>query len=212
MNNLPTARVDDILVHPRDNDLIVATHARGVWIADDITALQQATPRRASQDAVLFDIRPAVLWLNDRQRGQQTGGQRAFAGENPPRGAAIGYYLKAAASWRREDHHRRRHRPRDPHAGRHRRRAGINRVMWNLTAAPPQAARRRRFGRGGGARGRRRDLHRHAGGRRQEADEAADGAGRCVDEGGGASRIQLPSSQAGQYQRPRAPSSVVAFR
>ena len=47
MNNLPTARVDDILVHPRDNDLIVATHARGVWIADDMTALQQATPRRA---------------------------------------------------------------------------------------------------------------------------------------------------------------------
>ena len=41
MNNLPTARVDDILVHPRDNDLIVATHARSIWIADDITPLQQ---------------------------------------------------------------------------------------------------------------------------------------------------------------------------
>jgi photosystem II stability/assembly factor-like uncharacterized protein len=40
MNELPTARVDDILIHPRDNDLIVATHARGVFIADDITGLQ----------------------------------------------------------------------------------------------------------------------------------------------------------------------------
>ena len=96
MNNMPTARVDDILVHPRDNDLIVATHARSVWIADDITALQQATAEARAQDAVLFDIRPAVVWLTDRQRGQQTGGQKVFAGENPPRGAAIGYYLKSA--------------------------------------------------------------------------------------------------------------------
>ena len=96
MNNLPTARVDDILIHPRDNDLIVATHGRSVWIADDITPLQQATSEARAQDAVLFDIRPAVLWLNDRQRGQQTGGQKAFVGENPPRGAAISYYLKSA--------------------------------------------------------------------------------------------------------------------
>src|SRR5207342_2391539 len=88
LNNLPTARVDDILIHPRDNDLIVATHARSVWIADDITALQQATSEARAQDVVLFDIRPAVLWLTDRQRGQQTGGQKTFAGENPPRGAA----------------------------------------------------------------------------------------------------------------------------
>ncbi len=47
MNNLPTVRVDDILIHPRDNDLIVATHGRSVWIADDITPLQQATQRGA---------------------------------------------------------------------------------------------------------------------------------------------------------------------
>src|SRR5207342_1174889 len=53
LNNLPTARVDDILVHPRDNDLIVATHARGLWIADDISPLQQlaAAP---PPDPVLF--------------------------------------------------------------------------------------------------------------------------------------------------------------
>lgn len=45
MNNLPTVRVDDILIHPRENDLIVATHGRSVWIADDITPLQQMTPQ-----------------------------------------------------------------------------------------------------------------------------------------------------------------------
>jgi photosystem II stability/assembly factor-like uncharacterized protein len=153
MNNMPTARVDDILVHPRDNDLIVATHARSVFIADDITALQQATPEARAQDALLFDIRPAVLWLNDRQRGQQTGGQRVFSGENPPRGAAIGYYLKATPSGDVKisiaDATGRIIRTLDGS-----KRAGINRVLWNLTAQPGQAgAAGAGFGGGFGARG-----------------------------------------------------------
>ena len=156
MNNMPTARVDDILVHPRDNDLIVATHARGVWIADDITALQQATSEARSQDALLFDIRPAVVWLTDRQRGQQTGGQKAFAGENPPRGAAIAYYLKSAPGGDVKitiaDATGRAIRTLDGT-----RRAGINRVMWNLTAQATQGQGAGGFagggvgGRGGGA-------------------------------------------------------------
>jgi hypothetical protein len=41
MNGLPTVRVDDVMVHPRDNDLILGTHGRSIWIIDDITALQQ---------------------------------------------------------------------------------------------------------------------------------------------------------------------------
>jgi photosystem II stability/assembly factor-like uncharacterized protein len=154
MNNLPTARVDDILVHPRDNDLIVATHARSVWIADDITPLQQATAEVRAQDAVLFDIRPAVLWLTDRQRGQQTGGQKAFSGENPPRGAAISYYLKSAPSGDVKiaiaDATGRTLRTIDGT-----KRAGINRVTWNLTAQGGQGAgggfAGGRGGRGGGA-------------------------------------------------------------
>jgi len=131
MNNLPTARVDDILVHPRDNDLIVATHARGIWIADDITALQQATAEARAEDVVLFDIRPAIAWLNDRQRGQWTGGQRAFVGENAPRGTAIAYYLKAPPTGEARitisDGSGRTVRTLDGTAN-----AGINRVIWNL--------------------------------------------------------------------------------
>ena len=84
---------------------------------------------------MLFDIRPAVAWLTDRQRGQQAGGQKAFVGENPPRGAAISYYLKSRAVGRREDHDRRRHRADHPHARRHEAQ-GINRVIWNLTPTP----------------------------------------------------------------------------
>jgi hypothetical protein len=98
MNNYPTVRTDDILVHPRDGDLVVATHGRSVFIGDDITPLQQFTPALRAQDVALFDIRPAVAYLSDQQHGQQVGGQKVFVGENAPRGTAISYYLKSAAS------------------------------------------------------------------------------------------------------------------
>ncbi|HMC60379.1 MAG TPA: hypothetical protein VKJ01_14410, partial [Candidatus Solibacter sp.] len=60
MTGLPSVRVDDILIHPRDRDLIVATHGRSIWIADDISPLEQL--KSNSGDVVLFDPRPAILW------------------------------------------------------------------------------------------------------------------------------------------------------
>src|SRR6185503_18439501 len=71
MPNLPTFRVDDVMVHPRDNDLILATHSRGVWIMDDITALQNMTADRMNQNAVLFEPRDAVLWRADRKNSTE---------------------------------------------------------------------------------------------------------------------------------------------
>src|SRR4029450_8145873 len=71
---------------------------RSVLIADDITPLQQLTPAVVAQDAALFDIRPAVAYLNDFTLAQQIGGQKVFVGENAPRGTAISYYLKAPAT------------------------------------------------------------------------------------------------------------------
>ena len=146
MNNLPTARVDDILVHPRDGDLIVATHARSVWIADDITPLQQLGAV-ANQDVALFDIRPGISYLNDQQSGQQMGGQKAFVGENPPRGTTISYYLKSAASGDVKitiaDVNGRTIRTLEGTKD-----AGINRVNWNLAPTPPQGQ-----GQGGGGGG-----------------------------------------------------------
>jgi hypothetical protein len=97
MNNYPTVRTDDILIHPRDGDAIIATHGRSIWIADDITALQQFTPAVAAEDVHLFDVRPAVAYHNDYQASQQIGGQKVFVGENAPRGTAVAYYLKGAA-------------------------------------------------------------------------------------------------------------------
>ena len=150
MNNYPTVRTDDILVHPRDGDLIVATHGRSIWIADDITPLQQLTQAVRSEDAALFDIRPVVAYLNDQQAGQHTGGQKLFAGENAPRGAAINYYLKGAAGGDVKiaiaDGTGKVIRSIDGSKS-----AGINRVVWNLT---PNAAAGQQGGGAAGAGGR----------------------------------------------------------
>ena len=94
MTGFPTVRTDDILVHPRDGDLIVATHGRSIWIADDITSLQQFTPAVAAADATLFDVRAAVAYANDITLDVYTGGEKQFEGENPARGTAIQFYVK----------------------------------------------------------------------------------------------------------------------
>jgi hypothetical protein len=98
MNNYPTVRTDDIFIHPRDGDIIVASHGRSLWIADDITPLQQFTPTVASQDVALFDVRPAIAYVFDYRTDSDVGGDKRFEGENAPRGTAINYYLKSAAT------------------------------------------------------------------------------------------------------------------
>ena len=87
-------RVDEVVVHPRDNDLILATHGRGIWIMDDISALQQLTPATASADATLFSPRDAVAWRQRSAERHAMPGGKWWAGEVAPRGTAIAYYLK----------------------------------------------------------------------------------------------------------------------
>lgn len=92
--NAPTMAFHDLLIHPRDNDLIAATHGRGIWILDDISALQRADDSVLSGDAFLFENnRPATRWLRIA-RGGYGRGNLFFRGENPPTGALIHYYLK----------------------------------------------------------------------------------------------------------------------
>ena len=95
MNGLPTVRIDDVLVHPRDNDLILGTHGRSLYVMDDITALQQMSDTTTASDAALFDIRPSVAWATDIQKAVLVEGAKFFRGQNPPQGSAISYWLKS---------------------------------------------------------------------------------------------------------------------
>ena len=90
-NNMPTVAFHDLVIHPRDGDLIAGTHGRGIWIMDDITPLQQATPEVLASEAHLFENRTATKWLSIRIGGG--GGSLYYSGENPTRNAVINYYL-----------------------------------------------------------------------------------------------------------------------
>jgi photosystem II stability/assembly factor-like uncharacterized protein len=92
LKNLPNVSIHDILVHPRDNDLILATHGRSFWIFDDASPIQQMSGEILSSNAHLFPIRPALRFT---QRFTRYGnGDKIFTGPNPPYGALITYYLK----------------------------------------------------------------------------------------------------------------------
>jgi photosystem II stability/assembly factor-like uncharacterized protein len=90
--NLPTVPVDDILIHPRENDLILGTHGRSLWIMDDITPLEQMNDAVLKSDIHLFDVRPPTMWRMWSNTGST--GHKMFLGENPPNGAIINFYLR----------------------------------------------------------------------------------------------------------------------
>ncbi len=98
MSNLPVVRIDDVTIHPRDNDLVLATHGRSVWIMDDVSALQQMTPETVTRDATLFEVRNAVAWKPDFRLRRSVTGAKNFQGENAPTGTTISYWLAGAQS------------------------------------------------------------------------------------------------------------------
>ena len=97
MPGLPAGRIDEVLVHPRDNDLIIAHHGRGIWIMDDVSALQQLTADMLAKDApTLLKPREAVIWKADRMNQTEVPGNKWWEADPAPRGTAIAYYLKSA--------------------------------------------------------------------------------------------------------------------
>ena len=92
--NLPHTSMRDLAVH--DHDLIVATHGRAFWILDDISPLREFSPKLASSEATLLEPEPAVRVR--RSTGTDTPIQPDEpAGQNPPDGAIIDYYLNKDA-------------------------------------------------------------------------------------------------------------------
>ena len=149
MNGLPVVRIDDVLVHPRENDLVLATHGRSVYVMDDITALQELTAEVAMSDVHLFDAREAVLWKRDRRLGRSVTGDKNWTGENAPAGTAIHYWLKDEIDGDVEVTIT------NPVTGEvvvtieGTGAMGLNRIQWDLRGSPP-AAGGGRGGRGGG--------------------------------------------------------------
>ena len=93
---LPAVPVDDIEIHPRENDVVLGTHGRAIWILDDITPLSQRSATAATNDGAMqfFAPRPAPLFLY--RNDVPSMGQGSFRAENPAFGANIDYWLPMA--------------------------------------------------------------------------------------------------------------------
>lgn len=91
LKNLPAVAIHDVLVHPVMNDLLLASHGRGLWVLDDATALQTFDATTRAKSAALFDVRPA--WRYSMKETRFMIGNKYWRGSNPPYGALITYYL-----------------------------------------------------------------------------------------------------------------------
>jgi photosystem II stability/assembly factor-like uncharacterized protein len=92
--NLPTVRVDEIVIHPRDNAMVVATHGRALWILDRLEPIQEYAAARMT-DARLFTPPPTSMYRRPaRDRNYEFWGNQAFFGENPPQAAVLSYFVK----------------------------------------------------------------------------------------------------------------------
>jgi photosystem II stability/assembly factor-like uncharacterized protein len=134
--NFPAVAVRDLVVQPRDHDLVLATHGRGIWIVDDITPLRQLTADVLASEATFLPTRPVQQRIQGS--GGWSGGDASFTGANAESGAVITYYQRTRhlfgrislqvldstgavvdtipASARR----------------------GINRVAWSMRVKPPE--------------------------------------------------------------------------
>jgi photosystem II stability/assembly factor-like uncharacterized protein len=92
-NGMSAAPVPELRVHPRDGDLVIATHGRGMYILDDIAPIRQLA-QAMKTDAFLFDVRPAIRWQTWNRDNPL--GSKEWTGQNPPLGAILSYYVKTA--------------------------------------------------------------------------------------------------------------------
>jgi hypothetical protein len=134
--DFPSVAVRDIAIHPRDHDLVAATHGRGIWIIDDITPLRALTPQTLTKAAGFLQTKPVVQVLN--AFGGWANGDAEFIGPNPPGDAVITYYLQ-----KRHIFGDMRLEVRDA-SGRlvqtlpTSKRRGLSRVAWSMRKSPPQ--------------------------------------------------------------------------
>lgn len=134
--NFPKVAVRDIAIHPRESDLILATHGRGIWIVDDITPLRALAPKLLAVDATFVESRPSVLTIPAFEFGFN--GDAEYVGRSASESALITYYQK-----KRHIFGDLKFEVYDP-AGKlvstipGSKRRGLNRIEWSMRMKPPK--------------------------------------------------------------------------
>ncbi len=130
MRGLPRLPIADLAIQPRDNDMVVATHARGLYVLDNLNALQELTSAVQQTPAHLFTVEAAEMRRLTATKAHA--GDMIFRGENPPNGAIIDYWLAPSTTGDSISvtiHDARGARIASVQPSRL---AGVNRVVWNL--------------------------------------------------------------------------------
>ena len=102
---LPTIQVRDLNIQKRENDLVVGTFGRGIYILDNYTPLRSIEPETLRQEAVVFPVKDALMFIQSQPlggRGKSFQGERFYTADNPPFGATVTWYLKEALKTRKE--------------------------------------------------------------------------------------------------------------
>jgi photosystem II stability/assembly factor-like uncharacterized protein len=92
-NNFPKVAVHDMVIHPKEDALVVATHGRAIIIIDDITPLRQVNADVLAKSIHFFETKPTVLRDPESSTGNPSPGDDQFYGENPNTNARIVYYM-----------------------------------------------------------------------------------------------------------------------
>ena len=137
--DFPSVAVREVQVHPRENDLVIATHGRGIWIVDDLTPLRNLTSDVLGRDAAFLPGRPVQQRMPSN--GGWPEGDATFSGSNPNGGAVVTYYQRTRhlfgpiklevvdAEGKLVD------------TLSAPKRRGINRVAWSMRVQPPRVPR-----------------------------------------------------------------------
>ncbi|PYL55807.1 MAG: sialidase, partial [Verrucomicrobia bacterium] len=135
-NHFPAVAVRDLAIQPRENDLVLATHGRGIWIIDDVVPLRNLTNDVTSQEVAFVSARPVQQRIEGS--GGWANGDAVFVGDNPPDAAVITYYQRERhlfgklkieildSTGRMIDEVPASKRP------------GLNRVTWSMREKPPR--------------------------------------------------------------------------
>jgi photosystem II stability/assembly factor-like uncharacterized protein len=137
-SGLPNVAVRDIAIHPRDHDVVLATHGRSLYVIDDITPLRRLTPEILDAEAAFLPARPQ--WMVNGTSDFGFNGDGEFVGNSPAEAAVITYYLKKRhlfGDLKIEIFDGSGKRLASINGGK---RKGINRVEWPMRSDPPRFA------------------------------------------------------------------------
>ncbi|MCB0636570.1 MAG: hypothetical protein KDC54_08115, partial [Lewinella sp.] len=126
-SGLPTVAIYDLLIHPRDGDLIAGTHGRSLWIMDDISPLRELNDDVLNRPLYLFSSKVGTHWHEQTTGRKQPAFQ--FRGRNAPRGVAVQFHTKDTSQVQI--------RVEDPYSDRvmeweYNPKPGINRSYWDM--------------------------------------------------------------------------------